>query len=91
MLSACTDGDAETGTKRLLTEASLPFFVVVSPRRARSQTGLDGSYLGPRGTGRVEKIRVENLPAGQLAAGEQLLCTDFMSAVYHVKKHVFIE
>lgn len=30
------------------------FFFLVLSRRARSQAGLDGSYLGPRGAGRVQ-------------------------------------
>lgn len=46
------DTHAETRTKRVSTEASLFWGVLF--RRAHSQTGLDGSYLGPHGAGRVQ-------------------------------------
>lgn len=75
------DTHAETRTKRVLTEASLELFFFLF-RRARSQSGHGGSYVGPHGAGRVqnhafimtEKIRgLKNsrATAGQLAAGEQ--------------------
>lgn len=51
------DTHAETRTKKAPNRslsAQLFFFPWVLSLRTHSQTGLDGSYLGPRGAGRVQ-------------------------------------